>query len=173
MWKLGSKSKRVYNSGIVREMQLIIDEACHVCPIEFTLDSGLRKTQEQFELFQIGRKHDPNLGSISNPDAWVLIPKGQPGFGKVTNCDGIKYKSNHQSGKAIDLHAYIKGRPDLAYDRIHMGVIIGSFLTIAAMMYERREIRYKLRSGADWDGDTEYLEPGTFIDLPHLELYEP
>jgi len=54
-----------------------------------------------------------------------------------------------------------------------MAVLIGSFLSIADSLLMFNEVKHVLRSGADWDGDTQYLEPGTFIDLPHLELKKP
>lgn len=160
-WTLGAGSRAVYDSGLKYYLTRIIDVALTVCPVEFSLTSGLRTAIEQMDLYMIGRAKN-NFGD------WV-----ETGAGVVTHCDGIVSKSNHQSGNAVDVCAYIPGRPDLRYNKIHMAVIIGSFLTIANTLYEEKEIDFKLRSGADWDRDTQYLEPGTFIDMPHLELYKP
>jgi hypothetical protein len=95
----------------------------------------------------------------------------------VTWCDGYRKKSNHQEkddgfGHAFDFQCYIPGRPDLSYDKIHMAVLIGAFLSIADSLFVYGDIKHRLRSGADWDGDTQYLEPGTFIDMPHLGIEE-
>lgn len=172
-YNLGPKSKRIYNSGIHPDLKTIIDMMLFAAPIDFTLTSGVRTTKEQHDLFAIGRRYDFQRGPMEDPNAWV-----KTGGGVVTNCDGVKYKSNHQKkddgfGHAIDFQCYIPGRPDLSYDKIHMAVLIGAFLSTAENLFVHGEIKHVLRSGADWDGDTQYLEPGTFIDLPHLELKKP
>ena len=167
-YTLGKGSKRIYHSGIHIDCLNIIDAALDVCPIDFTLVSGKRTAEEQHDLFKIGRRYDHRLSPMANPKAWV-----ETGGGVVTYCDGYEKESNHQSGKALDLKCYIPGRPDLCYDKIHMAVLIGSFLTIADFLLMESHITHGLRSGADWDRDTQYLEPGTFIDMPHLELIEP
>lgn len=164
---LGSKSKRVYNSGIHRDLQQIIDFALESVPIDFSLTSGKRTAKEQFELFKVGRRFT-GVGSESNPNSW-----DETGGGVITHMDGTVKKSRHQSGKAFDFMAYIPGRPDLSYDKIHMAVLIGSFLTIADILNRQGIITHGLRSGADWDSDTQFLEPGTFVDMPHLELIDP
>jgi peptidoglycan L-alanyl-D-glutamate endopeptidase CwlK len=176
-YTLGSRSKRIYNSGIHPDLKTIIDMALFAAPMDFTLVSGLRTAKEQFELYKIGRRF-AGVGSDSNPQGWDVIPKGQPGYGTVTNCDGYRKKSNHQKkddgfGHAFDFQCYIPGRPDLSYDKTHMAVLIGAFLSIADSLFVYGDIKHRLRSGADWDGDTQYLEPGTFIDMPHLELKKP
>ena len=162
----------MYDSGVHPDWQSIVDLACNVCPIEFTLTDGVRTAKKQFSLFKIGRIQVPGSADPYDPDNWK-----ETGGGVVTYCDGFKKKSKHQKkngyGMAIDLCAYIKGRPDLRYDRVHMAAIIGSFLTCAMVLHGEGRIDHILRSGADWDRDTEWLEPGTFIDLPHLELIKP
>jgi len=172
-YKLGSKSKRIYNSGIHPDLRTIIDMALFAAPIDFTLTSGVRTQKEQHELWTIGRVYNNASGlPRTNPDSWQKVGN------VVTWCDGYREKSNHQKkddgfGHAIDFQCYIPGRPDLSYDKIHMAVLIGSFLSIADSLLMFNEVKHVLRSGADWDGDTQYLEPGTFIDLPHLELKKP
>ena len=162
MWKLGKRSIEVLESGLHEDLLKIIDEATISCPIDFTLTDGVRTADEQLELYKIGRTQ------INRK--WV-----DNGSGVVTYCDGYNKKSNHQKksdgkGYAIDVCAYIPGRPDLRYDRAHMMVLVGSFLTIAKSLHNQMKIEHQLRSGADWDSDTQFLEPGTFIDMPHLEL---
>jgi len=176
VYKLGKGSKKVYNSGLHRDLKRIIDGALEVAPIDFTLVSGKRYANDQFDLFKIGRRFEPTKGwqtntlrkPLTNPNAWV-----ETGAGVVTYADGFQKLSRHQSGEAFDFQCYIPGRPDLNYNRIHMAVLIGSFLTVADTLYRQGEVTHGLRSGADWDGDTQYLEPGTFIDMPHLQLIQP
>ena len=159
---LGRESFKVYKSGLHRDLKKIIDGALEVCPVDFSLVDGKRTAKTQFGLFQIGRRYDHQT------NRWV-----ENGSGVVTYCDGYEKESKHQSGFAIDVAVYIPGRHDLKYDKIHMAVLIGSFLTVADMLYRMGDVTHGLRSGADWDRDTQFLEPGTFIDMPHLELIEP
>ena len=167
-YQLGKGSRKVYDSGLHLDCKMIINTALGVVPIDFTLVSGLRTASGQRILWEIGRRYDFERGSMERPESWV-----ETGAGVVTYCDGYIKQSRHQSGKAFDVQCYIPGRPDLSYDKIHMAVLIGSFLTIADMLFREGEITHRLRSGADWDRDTQYLEPGTFVDMPHLELIEP
>ena len=167
-YKLGKGSKKVYDSGLHPDCKMIIATALEVVPIDFTLVSGKRTAAEQHDLFKIGRTYVFEVGPMSDPKAWV-----ENGKGVVTYADGYVKLSRHQSGEAFDFQVYIPGHPKLNYDKVHMAVLIGSFITVANMLYDQSGISHGLRSGADWDRDTQYLEPGTFIDMPHLELIEP
>jgi peptidoglycan L-alanyl-D-glutamate endopeptidase CwlK len=65
-------------------------EAIKYTPVDFTITSGVRTTEEQQSLYAQGRT--------------------KPG-GIVTNADGVKKKSNHQAkadgyGHAVDLYPY-------------------------------------------------------------------
>ncbi len=172
-YSLGPGSQKVYDSGLHPDLKSIIDEMLDVSPMDFTLVSGVRTEKEQHALWAIGRTYNNASGlPRTNPDAWHKTGN------VVTWCDGYRKKSNHQGkddgyGHAFDFQCYIPGRNDLAYDKIHMAVMVGAFLTTANALYVRGIIDHLLRSGADWDGDTQYLEPGTFIDMPHLELIKP
>lgn len=167
-YSLGKESKKVYNSGLYPDCRMIINTALEVLPIDFTLVSGKRTARQQHELYKIGRRYDYRLGPMSEPDTWI-----ETGRGVVTYCDGYVKESRHQSGEAFDIRVYVPGRPDLNYDKIHMAVLIGGFITISNLLYDQSDVSHVLRSGADWDRDTQYLEPGTFIDMPHLELIDP
>jgi len=170
MWTLGKRSIEVLESGLHDDLIKIIKVATESSPIDFTLTDGVRTQEEQHKLWQIGRTYS-NAGGLprTNPQAWIKTG------GVVTYCDGYHKQSNHQKkadgfGYAIDVSAYIPGRPDLRYDKAHMMVLVGSFLTIGKWLHGQGKIEHQLRSGADWDRDTQFLEPGTFIDMPHLEL---
>jgi hypothetical protein len=176
-YNLGKGSKKVYKSGLHLDLKHIIGEMLDVSPMDFTLVSGVRQAAEQWKLFVIGRR-PKTAGLAANASDWEKIPKGEPGFGTVTNCDGYEYKSKHQLaddgfGHAFDFQCHIPGRPSLSYDKIHMAVLVGAFLTTANALFEHGIITHLLKSGADWDSDTQYLEPGTFHDMPHLQLYKP
>jgi hypothetical protein len=162
---MGKGSTRVYRSGLHPDLKLIIRAVFEICPIDLTLVSGVRGDAEQFKLFQIGRRYNHTLGKWEKTGA------------TVTNCDGYDVKSNHQKrngyGMAVDVSAYVPGNPQLNYDRLHLAAVIGCFLTISEILYREGKIDHILKAGADWDGDTHWLEPGTFHDLPHLELIEP
>lgn len=157
----------MYGSGLEPDWKSIIDMALVVCPIDFMLTDGVRKAEDQFELYKIGR--------VEKAGGWC--PKYEDGRGIVTYADGYKVKSKHQRingfGMAVDVAAYVPGKKHLAYDRLHLGVIISAFITCANTLYHEQRISYILRSGADWDRDTEWLEKDTFHDLPHLELIKP
>ncbi len=101
---------------------------------------GKRTVEEQQDLYAIGRTK--SLGQST-----------------VTNCDGIKRKSRHQSGKAIDILPYPINWSDTKRMRYFAGVV----------MTEARHMGIGLRWGGDWDGDTE-LSDNSFNDLPHFEL---
>lgn len=70
--------------------------------IKFFIDSTLRTTEEQQALFSQGRE----ALSIVNQKRSIagMTPIGDKDNGyTVTNCDGIKNRSRHQSGKAVDI----------------------------------------------------------------------
>jgi len=81
---------------------------------------------------------------------------------KVTSKDGYKKKSKHQSGLAVDLLPYVKGKA--APTKENYLILAGVMLACA------NELGLTIRSGMDWDMDTEYLVDQTFNDYPHYEL---
>jgi hypothetical protein len=163
--KLSKRSLKVYNDpNLNPEWKTIIDAALKSVPIDFILTEGFRTAERQFALYMIGRKWNPDKGGNLNPDAWEKAGR------VVTNCDGFKVKSRHQFGNAIDVAAYIPNEPTLTYDATHLVAIIGGIVTVARMLKADGEIESDIITGADWDRDTHLLEPGTFHDLPHLEL---
>lgn len=76
--------------------------------------------------------------------------------------DGYNKKSKHQTGKAIDVLPYVKGEPTT--DSMYYYILIGVIMTTA------RRMEVKLRSGADWDMDSEFTTDQKLNDLPHFEL---
>lgn len=114
-----------------------------------TVIYGHRTPEEQLELFKNGR--------TLVDGSWVITERDKV----VTNCDGYSKKSkhNHFPSKAVDVTPYPINFID--YKRIYM--FIGYVLATAEQM------GIKLRSGSDWDMDTE-VNDQTFNDLLHFEL---
>lgn len=105
-----------------------------------TVIYGHRSPEEQNDLYQIGRT--------------------KPGA-KVTNIDGYTKKSKHNyyPSKAVDVAPYPINFTD--YKRIYM--------FIGYVMATAKQMGIEIRSGGDWDRDTEVTDQ-TFNDLLHFEL---
>lgn len=75
-------------------------------------------------------------------------------------------KHNRNPSIAVDVMPYFSIEPHIRWDdQLSTYNFIGFVMGIAATM------GIKLRSGADWDMDTDF-EDQTFMDLPHFELVE-
>ena len=80
---------------------------------------------------------------------------------KVTTKDGYEKRSKHQSGLAVDLAPYVKGKYSATKE---------NFLILAGVMFAcANELGLTLRSGMDWDMDSEYLTDQSFDDLAHFQ----
>lgn len=101
------------------------------CP-DFGISAGRRTTEEQQKLYAQGRT---TKGSI------------------VTNCDGIKQKSVHQSGLAIDFYAYVDGKAN--YEISNLALIATCFFEAAT----------DLGINIDWGGSFKSIS-----DCPHIEI---
>jgi len=73
---------------------------------------------------------------------------------KITTKDGYKKKSKHQSGRAIDIFAYVDGKA--TWDPKYYEPIARHIQKVALEQYN-----IKLRWGGDWK---------TFVDRPHFQL---
>jgi len=101
-----------------------------------TIVSGLRTTDEQQELYERGRT--------------------KPG-GIVTYKDGVKNKSKHQLGLAVDVVPY----PSLYNDRLKMRDFGNFVLGMAVMLKEYGEIDHDIEWGGHWV---------SFVDYPHFQI---
>tara|TARA_R110002126_G_scaffold15506_5_gene63492 strand:- start:1708 stop:2103 length:396 start_codon:yes stop_codon:yes gene_type:complete len=72
-----------------------------------------------------------------------------------SNCDGLYKKSKHQSGKAVDVYAYVDGKA--SWDIEYMSQIACAFLQAAI------KLGYDIQWGGLWIN---------FIDTPHFEIIE-
>jgi len=126
MFKLGNNSIKNL-TGVDGRLIEIADLAITISPIDFGIPStgGLRSEEDQAQLFKDG----------------------------VSKADGVNNKSYHQSGKAVDLYAYVDGKA--SWDKAHLTIIATSMLQAAA------QLGYPLKWGGLWK---------SWQDMPHYEI---
>ena len=126
MFKLGNNSIKNL-TGVDGRLIEIADLAITISPIDFGIPStgGLRSESDQAQLFKDG----------------------------VSKADGVNNKSYHQSGKAVDLYAYVDGKA--SWDKAHLTIIATSMLQAAA------QLGYPLKWGGLWK---------SWQDMPHYEI---
>lgn len=120
--------------GVHPDLVRLMKSAIVDCPVDFTITEGVRTVLRQLDLYAQGRT--------------------KPGK-KITNCDGIKVRSNHQIktdgyGYAVDLYAY----PINVNDTENIQVIAQHIKKVANKM------NIKIEWGGDWK----------MKDYPHFEL---
>ena len=124
----------------------VMKEAIENSPFDFRITDGARTTEEQFALYQKGR-------TLPGP--------------KVTNCDGKKFKSNHQIksdgfGHAVDIFpcgvvengVYRKFTSEEGYDDKKLRLIANHILAVA------KSKNVNVEWGGNWK----------MKDTPHFEL---
>jgi len=113
--------------GIDPRLIEIANLALQISPIDFGIPQhgGLRTAEEQWALFMDG----------------------------VSKADGVHHKSKHQSGKALDFYAYVRGAP--SWDLLNMSIVGASFLQASC------SLGYETQWGGLWK---------TFKDYPHIQL---
>ena len=129
MYKLGRTSlKRL--KGVEPILIAILVEGIKDSPFDFGIPrhGGFRTESEQYLLFK-------------------QVPK-------ITNCDGIKKKSYHQTGCAFDIYAYVNGKA--TWDKKYYKPIADHLKQIA---------KDKFNVYLEWGGDFR-----TFQDLPHFQI---
>ena len=90
----------------------------------------------------------PSTGGLrSEADQAKLFTDG------VSKADGVSNKSYHQSGKALDVYAYVDGKA--SWDKLHLAIIAASMLQASA------QLGYELKWGGLWK---------SWQDYPHFEL---
>ncbi len=90
----------------------------------------------------------PELGGLRNADEQLLLF-----FNGKSQLDGTKKRSNHQSGKALDVFAYVDGKA--SWDENHLTTVA------AAMLEAASQLGVKLSWGGHWKN---------FRDMPHFEV---
>lgn len=139
-----SSTKQVVGE-LCRQALVIANTRKMHCP-DFVITYGLRSADEQYALFQKGRK-------FIN-DEWVIVNPNKV----VTYADGLKGKSIHQSGLAIDFVALI-GR-NVSYDYEHCALIATCFFEAAS----------KMNIQIGWGGNFRSIADGGHIEVLNYEL---
>ena len=110
--------------GVDPQLKLLATEVLKISPFDIT--SGYRTVEEQMKMYQ----------------------------NKVSKCDGIKNKSKHQEGKAIDIMVYDENGKGTWNEKYYLQMA-GVFKSTA----NRLNIQIK------WGGDFKSI-----VDMPHYEL---
>jgi peptidoglycan L-alanyl-D-glutamate endopeptidase CwlK len=128
MYKFSSRSLERME-GLDCRLVLIAHEAIKITKIDFGIPSsgGLRTAAQQKALYDEG----------------------------ASQLDGIKNKSYHQTGKALDFFAYVDNKA--SWETEPMALIACAFLQAAS------NLGYKLEWGGLWT---------SFTDYPHVQLID-
>jgi peptidoglycan L-alanyl-D-glutamate endopeptidase CwlK len=128
MFKLGQNSLN-NRTGVDPRLIEISDRAIQISIIDFGIPSsgGMRTVEDQAALFTAGK----------------------------SKADGRTHKSYHQTGRALDVYAYVDGKA--SWEKEHLAIIA------VAMMQAANVLGYKL----EWGGLFR-----SFTDMPHFQLGE-
>lgn len=72
---------------------------------------------------------------------------------KKSQLDGYSKKSHHQTGRALDVYAFVNGKA--SWENEHLAMVA------AAMIQAANHLGYKIEWGGLWDN---------FVDMPHFQL---
>lgn len=118
-------------AGINPDLIVVLDRAVEISIYDFGIpkSGGLRTAAEQKELFDQG----------------------------VSKADGVRHKSHHQSGNAVDVFAIDPITGKASWDHEHLAVVA------AAVLQSASELGVEVTWGGLWKG---------FCDRPHFQLGE-
>ena len=127
-FQLGTNSMKNME-GIDDRLIDIVELAITISPIDFGVPSsgGFRSTQDQAELYASGK----------------------------SKCDGSTNKSYHQTGKALDVFAYVDGKA--SWDTLHLTTIA------TAMLQSASQLGTELQWAGLWR---------SWQDLPHFQVVD-
>ena len=113
--------------GVDDRLVAICSRALELSPIDFGIPAygGIRTEKDQKTLFDDGK----------------------------SKCDGVKKKSFHQTGLALDFYAYVDHKA--SWDKGHLTTVAAAFLQAAS------EFGFELT----WGGHFK-----SFLDMPHVQL---
>ena len=133
-YKLSTTSRERLN-GVNPILIAIIEAAIVDSPYDFGIppDGGLRTTERQKELYALGRTKAGNI---------------------VTQTDGVKKKSVHQSGNAFDIYAFVNGKA--TWEAKYYEPIARHVQKVALEQFNVKLV---------WGGDFR-----TFRDMPHFQI---
>jgi len=146
---LDKKSKKILsnvnkNLGIICiEVDAFLKEINS--PIRFIVIEGIRNSENQFNKYKVGRK--------------LIKGKWTPVGRVITYIDGIKKKSEHQKGIAIDIMAIYEGIGNVKE--------IGFYYYLASL-FELKA--YELGKKIKWGGFFKKSNGERFIDGMHFQI---
>jgi peptidoglycan L-alanyl-D-glutamate endopeptidase CwlK len=143
MKEFGTRSKEKL-STCHRDLQIIAEESLKVSQVDFGISEGHRTVEKQQEYFNTGK----------------------------SKIDGInkKGKHNHQPSLAMDVYAYVPGKPKLAFNVSYLAYLGGVITSVAKRLLNEGKISNDIRWGYNWDSDGEIGTDQRFQDMPHIEL---
>lgn len=144
-----------------KDIQTLMLYAIMTSPIDFGIAYGERSTEEQFELFKVGRAED-------SEGRWVVIDSSKV----ITNVDGFTEQSKHNKkpSEAVDVFVWVPGKKELMYDAMHLCFLAGHILKCSKELLAKGEIKHPIRWGGNWDNDGEILYDQKLWDKPHFEI---
>lgn len=127
MFELSISSKR-NRHGVDSRLIEISDLAIQITTVDFGIpqNGGLRTEETQKSLYAAGK----------------------------SKADGVRNRSHHQSGRALDFFAFVNGHA--SWDEHHLAMVACAFLQAASML------GYSISWGGLWSNG--------FVDMPHIEL---
>ena len=141
MFKFSKRSLKNLNT-VDSKLQLLAHEVLKITPYDFAITEGLRTTERQQELF---KQNTPNK--------------------IITKCDGIKNKSKHQLGKAIDIMVYISEIDKTTNKPTgrNIGTWEEKYYREVALIFKQKakELNINISWGGNWK---------SFKDCPHFEV---
>jgi peptidoglycan L-alanyl-D-glutamate endopeptidase CwlK len=125
-FKFGQASLNRLQS-VDERLQKIANLALSISKVDFGIPSsgGFRTAEEQNRLYHGGK----------------------------SQLDGYNRKSFHQTGRAIDVYAFVNGKA--SWEREHLAIVA------CAMLQAASTLGYELKWGGHWRN---------FVDMPHFEL---
>ncbi len=125
MFKFSERSEQLLNT-VHKDLCRLAHEVIKISPYDFSITCGLRGLEDQQKAFKEGK----------------------------SKCDGIKNKSKHQSGKAIDI---------MCFDENGKGTWEKKYYIAVANVFKQKakELKINIRWGGDFT---------TICDMPHFEL---
>ena len=146
MFSFGEQSLKKLE-GVHKDLVKVMKLAIINSPYDFKITNGVRTSAEQYALYCQGRT--------------VLIDKKGNKLKKVTNCDGITKKSNHQAkadgfGYAVDIALLNPNNPkEVIWNDIAMYTKVANHILKIA-----KEQGVEIKWGGNWKD---------FKDYPHFE----
>jgi len=139
------------------DLNVVAHAAVKVSDIDFTIIEGAREISRQQMLFDTGKS---KVNPKAYKDVLSLLKAGKH----------LIHEKYRPKSHAFDFCAYIKGKPNLAFDHYHLMYLTGVFTSIGNDLHQKGIIKHKIVSGSNWDKDGELKYDQRFFDAPHIQI---